>query len=295
LGILVVFLICVALVDSAWRPVVLMHGITGYAAQLNHVVDVLKTAFPGIYVHNVEIGPDDPRFNSIFWGIEDQIKDFCRQVEQDPKLKNGFNLIGFSQGGFIGRGYLEQCNKPPVVNFISWIGPQNGQFGVPNLDNFTSDILDTLLDCCVYDSWMQDTIAFCGYWRDPFDLNDYLKRCRVLPDLNNERTTKNATYKKNILSVKNFLMGWSTVDHVLKPRETGWFGVFAPNQQEQVIPLEEQEMYKKDWIGLRTLNEDGRLKRFVSHIPHDDYTSPKFDKLFYQHVIPLLNETIADD
>jgi hypothetical protein len=38
---------------------------------------------------------------------------------------------------------------------------------------------------------------------------------------------------------------------VLIPRETGWFGAFANNSVASVVPLDEQPMYKYDWIGLR--------------------------------------------
>ena len=38
---------------------------------------------------------------------------------------------------------------------------------------------------------------------------------------------------------------------MLIPRETGWFGAFANNSVASVVPLEEQPMYKYDWIGLR--------------------------------------------
>jgi len=51
--------------------------------------------------------------------------------------------------------------------------------------------------------------------KDPFDLSGYVKNCVYLPDLNNEKDQKTASYKKNILGLKNFVMGMSSVDMVL--------------------------------------------------------------------------------
>jgi hypothetical protein len=31
------------------------------------------------------------------------------------------------------RGYLERCNQPKIKNFISWVSPQMGVYGVPNV------------------------------------------------------------------------------------------------------------------------------------------------------------------
>lgn len=65
--------------------------------------------------------------------------EFCFELAHDDKLNAapGINIVGTSQGGIIARAYLEQCNNPPVLNFISWVSPQGGQFGVPGLGNAT--------------------------------------------------------------------------------------------------------------------------------------------------------------
>jgi len=125
-----------------------------------------------------------------FGCLQKQIDIFCQELANDTNLKNGINLIGFSQGGVITRGYLERCNNPPVINYISWVSPQGGQFGVPGLGNFSSDILDDVFDCCAYDYDVQQLFSFANYWRDPFQLDNYIEYCLTLPDINNERDKK---------------------------------------------------------------------------------------------------------
>jgi len=281
--ILLVALLFVLRTDS--YPTVLMHGITANIGTVSHVGDVLRKYFPTMYIKAVEIG--DGKVDSLFWNIERQVQSFCDQLANDTLLRGGINLIGFSQGGIITRTYLERCNNPPVVNYISWVSPQGGQFGVPSLDNISSDILEEIFDCCAYDSGIQDLFSFANYWRDPFQLANYKEYCRTLPDIDNERGN-NPQYKKNILNLKSFVYSYSVVDLVLKPKETGWFGVFAPNDAVNIVPLEDRLLWKNDLIGLRTLNETGRLHRFSTTCEHQDYFTSCFDSHFIRYVIPHL-------
>lgn len=89
----------------------------------------LKQAYPGIYVKNVEIG--NGYWDSFFKNMNHQVDDLCHQIASDPNLKDGFNLIGYSQGGLITRGFIERCNYPPVYNYITWSAPHFGEFGIP--------------------------------------------------------------------------------------------------------------------------------------------------------------------
>ncbi len=82
----------------------------------------------------------------------------CKALAADPNLAGGFNSIGVSQvktfldkvnlvrpagadcvrrdpiqGAILMRGYLERCNQPKIKNFISWVSPQMGVYGVPNV------------------------------------------------------------------------------------------------------------------------------------------------------------------
>lgn len=104
--------------------------------------------------------------------------------------------------------------------------------------------------------------------KDPYALDEYLQCATFLPDLDNARETKNSTYKQNILKLESFVMSYSTVDTTLVPKETGYFGFYAPNQSKVVIPLEESDLWKEDWIGLRTLSEQGKLFRFTTDCSH---------------------------
>jgi palmitoyl-protein thioesterase len=46
-------------------------------------------------------------------------------------------------------------------------------------------------------------------------------------------------------------------DTMLLPRESSHFGYW--DKDRSVVSLENQTLYQNDWLGLKTLNEDGRL------------------------------------
>jgi len=46
--------------------------------------------------------------------MDHQVEQFARVVRADPKLKDGFNAMGMSQGNTLIRGYIEMYNDPPV-------------------------------------------------------------------------------------------------------------------------------------------------------------------------------------
>lgn len=290
-----------------WRPVVLMHGIDDTSQGLLHVVDLLETQFPGIYVKNVEVGT---KHESLWTNMNTQIERFCANVSADAVLRaaGSFNLIGFSQGAVTAKGYVARCFEPRVHSFISWVGPQAGQFGIPVWDN---KLVDRLVSEIPYDTLVQEKLSFSNYWKDPRHYDVYLSKCATLPDINNERHTKNDDYRRHFLALQNLVLVYSQVDVILRPKETGWWGFYNITQAQQmmimaardadtisssdlqVVPLQETAQFREDWLGLRTLSESKRLHFATSMCPHQDYNSSCFDTFFSQIAFPILNDTLS--
>lgn len=267
----------------AWRPVVLMHGIGASASSMSHVVQWIEQALPGVYVKNIEIG--NGNHDSFFWNMPKQLDSFIQQVQSDPKLSGGFNLIGYSQGGLISRGFVERCNSPRVHNLITWSSPHGGQFGVPEIDiPFIKDILGG----AVYEPWLQDRISFANYWKDPLRLSKYIAGSIYLSDLNNEKPQKNTTFARNIASLDNLVLVKSEVDNIIVPRESGWFYFYAENSKSTIVPLEKSDLYTQDWIGLRKLNEAGRLHMISTRCRHQDYPEEVCKNYFESYTLPYL-------
>eukprot|EP00049_Salpingoeca_infusionum_P001222 m.46346 g.46346 ORF g.46346 m.46346 type:complete len:286 (-) comp10918_c0_seq1:1052-1909(-) len=208
-------------------PVVIMHGILGSAERVDIIADWIREAIPGIYVHNMEVG--NGAGNSMNWPMDRQVATFCENIYLDPKLERGFNLIGFSQGGLIARGYIERCNKFPVINFMSWTSPQGGQFG--GIQDIIAPELYVLFNAAPYSDAFRN-LSLSGYWRDPYRLPEYLEKSSFLADINNEREQKNQQYKNNIMSLKTMMLLYSTLDQVVSPPESAAFGnYYFPQSQ----------------------------------------------------------------
>lgn len=75
--------------------------------------------------------------------------------------------------------------------------------------------------------------------------------------MNNERELKNQLYKERLSSLERFTMFIFAEDETVVPKESGWW---SEVNGTEVIPLRERQMYKEDWLGLRKLDEAGKLK-----------------------------------
>ena len=117
------------------------------------------------------------------------------------------------------------------------------------------------------------------YFRDPEDVDSYLENSNFLADINNEREKKNTTYKKNIKKLENFVMYMFANDTVAVPKESAFFHEVNTTSGE-VTKLQERQLYKEDWLGLKTLNEAGKLHFGTVDGQHMQLTDDILTKVF---------------
>lgn len=270
------------------RPVVLVHGVLQTAEFMREVADWIEREIRGTYVLALEIG--NGAHDSLMMSMNWQVEQLAATLANDPKLSRGFNLIGYSQGALLCRAFIERYNRPRVFTFISWLGPQGGQYGVPEYEPLLRH-LNWVTSPMWYTEMLQERLSFANYWRDPHRLQLYRERSSFLADLNNEREPRNATYAANIRSLENMLLVYSTTDSIIIPKESGWFAAFADNSTDELVPLEDQRLYQEDWIGLKALADSNRLHFGVTNCRHYEATTSAckfqlFDKLTLPHLLP---------
>jgi palmitoyl-protein thioesterase len=88
-----------------------------------------------------------------------------------------------------------------------------------------------------------------------------------LTSINNEiPDSRNHTYAQNFASLSNLVLVLFSQDKTVVPKESAWFSSYAPVEESQVsstpslIPMKQQPLYSEDWIGLKQLDQAGRVK-----------------------------------
>jgi palmitoyl-protein thioesterase len=93
---------------------------------------------------------------------------------------------------------------------------------------------------------------------DPFHLDEYRASSLFLANINNE-VSVNETFRANLASLNRFVMFMFTRDSMVQPRESSWFQFYVPNNDKTLESLADSSLYKEDRLGLKVLNESGRL------------------------------------
>jgi len=145
---------------------------------------------------------------------------------------------------------------------ISIGGQHQGVYGLPKCPGVNISICEyvrELLDEGAYWSWVQDFLVQAEYWHDPFDEDAYVQDCVFLPDINNEGSQKNATYKQNLVSLNKFAMVQFTKDSMVQPIASEWFGFYVSGQDNITQTLQESDLYREDWLGLQVMDKNNQL------------------------------------
>ena len=89
---------------------------------------VIRKHVPGVnYIKSLMIGssPTADTTNGFLMPVNEQIDLACELIKNDTNLANGYNAIGFSQGGQFLRGVAQKC--PGMRTLVSFGGQHQGK------------------------------------------------------------------------------------------------------------------------------------------------------------------------
>lgn len=131
-----------------------------------------------------------------------------------------------------------------------------------------------MLEGSKWSDWTQKNVVPAQYYRDPSVGEDseewerYLEKSGWIADVNNDRRgEEKKEYRERLVNkLGRFVMLMWRDDETVVPKESGWFGELESEEDEEkgtkrkVRWMKETRGYKEDLIGLRTLDEQGRIE-----------------------------------
>lgn len=257
-------------VPSAPR-IVMWHGMGDTCCSpmsLGKIDSLLKQQIPGVYVHSLKLGKSvsDDLESGYFANVNEEVATACRLISSDPELRGGYHAIGFSQGGQFLRAVAQRCPEPRMKNLITLGAQHQGVNALPRCSGSNQTLcalMRKIMNFGAYTSFVQRHSVQAQYWHDPLDLHSYREKSIFLADINNEREPRNQSYVDNLNRLQNLVMVQFAGDTIVTPRESETFGFYAPGQIAQILPMNETDLYREDRIGLKRMDESGRVAVYV--------------------------------
>jgi len=268
----------------AFKPVVMFHGYGGSHHDFDDLIARIQKAHPGTQTHSLNL------FNnadSIFTPVDIQVQGVISAIKNLSLSE--YHLMCHSQGALACRVALQQMENSTVDKYISLSGPHMGQYGLtPDWKKYFPGLITELAYLVFYTEEVQDHFAPAGYWNDPYEEVEYLEDVYFLPVMNNQSFNPSShEFKRNFIhGAKNFYFFGSPQDEIIAPWYSAVFGFY--DNQENPVMMESQPIYIQDWIGLKTLNEEGKLYlNIVPGVKHIDWLTK--GPIFEKYLEPLLD------
>lgn len=245
------------------RPVVIWHGLgdNWNSSGIHRVEEIFASYYPGIRVHSISLN-DDPlkdQQRSMFGDANVDIEQVCDTLTNMDYLSNGFDAIGFSQGGVLMRALIERCASVKVINFISFGSPHMGVSELPLCDDkdWLCKRRNALLKKQIWYDSVQKRVIPAQYFRDPRQYDKYLEHSNLLADINNEREDINSTYTERFSEINKLVLVSFLQDTTVVPKQSSMFGDMDYFGNE--INWRDTRLYRDDLIGLRKLDQAGKV------------------------------------
>jgi len=246
---------------------------------------VLEDSIPGVYVHSLMFGKnlDEDEESGLSMPCNKQVEDACAMIASDPKLKDGYNAIGYSQGGQFLRAVAQRCPSPPMKNLITLGSQHQGIYGLPDCNNWVwgfgwicnlgQGTAEAYFQAHVYEPDYQNNMVQAQYWHDPYYHGEYVEKSQFLAKINGEGPNPNATYAENLLKLEKMVLVMYSGDTVVVPRESSHFKFYKEGQSTEIVDFDDESVQMGLKDALMAMRANGQIDYLVApggHVQHTD-------------------------
>ncbi|KAE8289153.1 Lysosomal thioesterase PPT2-A [Larimichthys crocea] len=238
---------------DAYKPVIIVHGIFDGPKQFKTLSMYIDKVHPGTQVALIDLYDNLASLKPLW----KQVQGFRKAIYPiTQKAPDGVHLLCFSQGGLICRALLSTTPDLNVDTFISLSSPLAGQYGDTDYLKrvFPENMKKKVYHICY--NKLGQKISICDYWNDPHQQTRYLQSNNFLPVLNGVKPHTNIkAWRQNFLRIKKLVLIGGPDDDVITPWQSSHFGFYDSN--ENIVEMKNQEFYRNDTFGLKTLDARG--------------------------------------
>lgn len=178
-----------------------------------------------------------------------------------------------------------------MMNLITIAAPHQGITAYPTCSDhlgvlsFMCSSLEKLTESLSYHWIGQNSLTLVSFWRNR-DNNIYKNSNSFLSIINNENVY-NPYYVNNLQNLRRFIMVKQEYDRTLVPSETALFGFYDENSSLMIeSPMENTFTYYANRLGLKEMNDNGKLIRIVGPGSHCEMKS----NWLASNIVPFLRE-----
>ena len=265
----------------SYKPVILMHGVSASAHEMDLIHKLINETHPGTIVTNLAVFEGNPSSwsHNLAFQVDGVMAKIRKVINRNPQLyEGGYHFVCKSQGALICRCIVEAMDDHRVHTFVSLAGPQLGVFGdgyfqflkrIGLPEWFIQDTADEMWRVAY--SWLGQKFSVGNMWHDYHHFREYFKYDLFLPNYTDFATP---TMRSNFMRLQKavFCVGsGSPFDGGIEPWQTGAWGFWDGNGS--MLNITEHPFYVNDTFGLRSLDESGRLElTVVPGVKHADWT-----------------------
>ncbi len=265
-------------------PIAVFHGVNGACEGfVDNWADYLGKQ-TNSYSRCLEYGAHS---KSAYRSFESIGKTACDLLNSDDNFNGDFNIVGFSQGGLVARYIIEVCKiKGRIKNVLTFGSPHAGIELVPcHTDGYLKNLcyLGDLVLPYIFGKLPFLTRFFSplSYFRSPLYEKLFEERS-YLAYLNNEMKEKSDDFKKKFTSLEKLVLIKFSEDDMVRPNQSAWFMKFT--KEYKLEEYKDSKFYMEDMLGLKYLNDNGRVEFVEFEGRHMHLRKNEMDK----YVVPVL-------